>query len=483
MKEKRNITIIDKKQIPSEEPARQYYFMDIAKKYVAELAEQKGAPLTFCVTTFGCQMNARDSEKLVGILEKIGYVEAPDEKADFVIYNTCTVRENANNKVYGRLGYLQGFKKKNPYMMIGLCGCMMQEPTVVEKIQNSYRFVDLIFGTHNIYKFAELIVTALESDSMTIDIWKDTDKIVEDLPVERKYSFKSGVNIMFGCNNFCSYCIVPYVRGRERSREPEAIVKEVKRLVADGVSEVMLLGQNVNSYGKNLEEPMTFAQLLQEIEKIEGLERIRFMTSHPKDLSDELIEVMAHSKKICKHLHLPVQSGSSRILKLMNRKYTKEHYLTLVDKIRTAVPDIAITTDIIVGFPGETEEDFQETLDVVRKAKYDSAFTFIYSKRSGTPAAKMPDQVSEEVVHERFDRLLKVVNETAREQNGKLAGNTELVLVEEIDEKDASMVTGRLSNNSVVHFKGDASLIGKIVPVVLEESKGFYYLGRLSIHG
>ena len=262
MKEKRNITIIDKKQIPSEEPARQYYFMDIAKKYVAELAEQKGAPLTFCVTTFGCQMNARDSEKLVGILEQIGYVEAPDEKADFVIYNTCTVRENANNKVYGRLGYLQGFKKKNPYMMIGLCGCMMQEPTVVEKIQNSYRFVDLIFGTHNIYKFAELIVTALESDSMTIDIWKDTDKIVEDLPVERKYSFKSGVNIMFGCNNFCSYCIVPYVRGRERSREPKEIVREIEHLVQDGVVEVMLLGQNVNSYGRNLEHPMTFAQLL-----------------------------------------------------------------------------------------------------------------------------------------------------------------------------------------------------------------------------
>ena len=369
MKEKRNITIIDKKQIPSEEPARQYYFMDIAKKYVAELAEQKGAPLTFCVTTFGCQMNARDSEKLVGILEQIGYVEAPDEKADFVIYNTCTVRENANNKVYGRLGYLQGFKKKNPYMMIGLCGCMMQEPTVVEKIQNSYRFVDLIFGTHNIYKFAELIVTALESDSMTIDIWKDTDKIVEDLPVERKYSFKSGVNIMFGCNNFCSYCIVPYVRGRERSREPKEIVREIEHLVQDGVVEVMLLGQNVNSYGRNLEHPMTFAQLLQEIEKIEGLERIRFMTSHPKDLSDELIEVMKNSKKICNHLHLPLQSGSSRILKIMNRHYDKEHYLELVDKIRAAVPDIALTTDIIVGFPGETEEDFEETMDVVRRVR------------------------------------------------------------------------------------------------------------------
>lgn len=469
--------------LPEDETSRQYYYIEKARLYVQELSSRIGRPLTFCVTTFGCQMNARDSEKLRGILREIGYLEAEEDQADFVIYNTCTVRENANTRVYGRLGQLKPRKKKNPHMMIGLCGCMMQEPEVIEKLKKSYPFVDIIFGTHNIFKFAELIAERFATDKPVIDIWEGTDQIVENLPNQRKYAFKSGVNIMFGCNNFCSYCIVPYVRGRERSRKPEDIVAEVKKLASEGVVEVMLLGQNVNSYGKNLENPISFAKLLTMVEEVEGIERIRFMTSHPKDLSDELIEVMAHSKKICKHLHLPVQSGSSRILKLMNRKYTKEHYLTLVDKIRTAVPDIAITTDIIVGFPGETEEDFQETLDVVRKAKYDSAFTFIYSKRSGTPAAKMPDQVSEEVVHERFDRLLKVVNETAREQNGKLAGNTELVLVEEIDEKDASMVTGRLSNNSVVHFKGDASLIGKIVPVVLEESKGFYYLGRLSIHG
>ena len=312
------------KEAPVTEPERQYYYIAKARKYVSEKAQEIGRDLTFCVTTFGCQMNARDSEKLVGVLELIGYKEEPDEeKADFVIYNTCTVRENANLRVYGRLGQLGAKKKKNPHMFIGLCGCMMQEPTVVEKIKKSYRFVDLIFGTHNIYKFAELIVTRFESERMVIDIWKDTDKIVEDLPSERKFSFKSGVNIMFGCNNFCSYCIVPYVRGRERSRNPKDIIREIEGLVADGVVEVMLLGQNVNSYGKNLEEPMTFAQLLQEIEKIEGLERIRFMTSHPKDLSDELIDVMAHSKKICKHLHLPVQSGSSRILQKMNRHYTE----------------------------------------------------------------------------------------------------------------------------------------------------------------
>ena len=477
MKEKRNITIIDKKQIPSEEPARQYYFMDIAKKYVAELAEQKGAPLTFCVTTFGCQMNARDSEKLVGILEKIGYVEAPDEKADFVIYNTCTVRENANNKVYGRLGYLHGFKKKNPYMMIGLCGCMMQEPTVVEKIQNSYRFVDLIFGTHNIYKFAELLTAMFESDGMIVDIWKDTDQIVEDLPVERKYPFKSGINIMFGCNNFCSYCIVPYVRGRERSRNPKDIIREIEKLSGDGVKEIMLLGQNVNSYGKNLDMPITFAQLLREVEKIDGIERIRFMTSHPKDLSDELIQVMKESKKICQHLHLPLQSGSTEILTKMNRRYTKEQYLALAEKIRREIPDMAITTDIIVGFPGETRADVDETIDVINKVQYDNAFTFIYSKRTGTPAAAM-EQVPEEEVKENFARVLETVQQTAKKRAALLQGQTHSALVEDVNDQDPELLTGRLSNNMIVHFKGEKDLIGQIVPVCLKECHGFYYLGE-----
>ena len=465
---------------PQEEPDRQYYYIAKARQYVQEKSRKKGRPLTFCVNTFGCQMNARDSEKLIGILEQIGYVKKETEDADFVIYNTCTVRENANNKVYGRLGYLHSQKKKNQDMMIGLCGCMMQEPEVVGKIRTSYRFVDLVFGTHNIYKFAELIVAAFESKGMIVDIWKDTDKIVEDLPVERKYTFKSGVNIMFGCNNFCSYCIVPYVRGRERSRDPKDIIREIERLVADGVVEVMLLGQNVNSYGKNLEHPMTFAQLLEEVEKIDGLERIRFMTSHPKDLSDELIEVLGKSKKICKHLHLPLQSGSSRILKEMNRHYTKEQYLELVKKIRAAVPDIALTTDIIVGFPGETEEDFLETMEVVKEVQYDSAFTFIYSKRTGTPAATKEDQVSPEVVKDRFDRLLHVVQEIGGQKAGALQGTVQKVLIEEINAQDEHLVTGRLSNNSVVHVPGGADLIGKIVNVSLDECKGFYYLGTLA---
>ena len=423
-------------------------------------------------------MNARDSEKLVGILEKVGYDIIEDENADFVIYNTCTVRDNANQRVYGRLGVLNGYKRKNPHMKIALCGCMMQEPTVIEKIKNSYRFVDLIFGTHNIFKFAELLCSLFENEGMVIDIWKDTDKIVEDLPVERKYSFKSGINIMFGCNNFCSYCIVPYVRGRERSRNPKDIIREIEGLVADGVVEIMLLGQNVNSYGKNLEEPITFAQLLQEVEKIEGLERIRFMTSHPKDLSEELIEVMKHSKKICRHLHLPLQSGSTKILKAMNRRYTKEQYLELSEKIRREIPDMAITTDIIVGFPGETKEDVDETIDVIRRVKYDNAFTFIYSKRTGTPAAAM-EQVPEELVKEQFDRVLKTVQETAREQVSRYQGQTCDVLVEEINENDNSLVTGRRSNNTLVHFPGDASLVGKLVNVSLDECHGFYYMGHM----
>ena len=462
------------------ETDRQYYFMEKASGHVAKLGEELGRRPTCCVTTFGCQMNARDSEKLVGILEKVGYEIIEDENADFVIYNTCTVRDNANQRVYGRLGVLNGYKRKNPHMKIALCGCMMQEPTVIEKIKNSYRFVDLIFGTHNIFKFAELLCSLFENEGMVIDIWKDTDQIVEDLPIERKYAFKSGVNIMFGCNNFCSYCIVPYVRGREKSREPEAIIEEIKGLVADGVTEVMLLGQNVNSYGKTLEHPVTFAQLLKQVEAIEGLKRIRFMTSHPKDLSDELIRTMAESKKVCHHLHLPMQSGSSRILKIMNRRYDKEKYLELVDKIRNAVPDISLTTDIIVGFPGETEEDFQDTLDVVEKCDFDSAFTFIYSKRSGTPAAKMENQVPEDVVKDRFDRLLHVVQEIGSQKAGALQGTVQKVLIEEINAQDEHLVTGRLSNNSVVHVPGGADLIGKIVNVSLDECKGFYYLGTLA---
>ena len=466
---------------PETEPDRQYYFIKKLRTVVEEKKKELGRPLYANITTFGCQMNARDSEKILGIMNMIGYEETDSNEADFLLYNTCTVRENANLKVYGRLGQLKRQKAQNPNMVIALCGCMMQEPEVVEKIKKSYRNVDIIFGTHNIFKLAELLSIKLidrpESKKMIVDVWEGTTEIVEELPNERKYSFKSGVNIMFGCNNFCSYCIVPYVRGRERSREPEDIIAEIECMVKDGVVEVMLLGQNVNSYGKNLENPITFAELLERVERIEGLERIRFMTSHPKDLSDELIEVMGKSKKICKQLHLPLQSGSSRLLKIMNRHYTKDDYLLLVDKIRKAVPDISLTTDIIVGFPGETDEDFEETMDVIRKVEYDSAFTFIYSRRTGTPAAAMENQVSQAVVKERFDRLLALVQDISAKKTEKEVGTVHEVLVEEMNEQDASLVTGRTSGNYVVHFAGDKSQIGTIVSVRLDESKGFYYMG------
>jgi tRNA-2-methylthio-N6-dimethylallyladenosine synthase len=463
---------------PEHEPERQYYFIAKCKEIIQKKSEEMGRPLEAAIQTFGCQMNARDSEKLKGILELIGYQMTEDEHADFVIYNTCTVRDNANQKVYGRLGYLKNYKQKNPQMLIAMCGCMMQEEVVIEKIKKSYRFVDIIFGTHNVFKLAELLYEKLQLEDrkkMVVDVWKDTDFSVEDLPVDRKYSFKSGVNIMYGCNNFCSYCIVPYVRGRERSREPEEILEEVKHLASEGVIEVMLLGQNVNSYGKNLEHPMTFAQLLKEVEKVEGIQRIRFMTSHPKDLSDELIQVMKESKKICKHLHLPLQSGSSAVLKKMNRHYDKEKYLELAHKIKQEIPDIALTTDIIVGFPEETEEDFEETLDVVRQVRYSSAFTFIYSIRTGTPAAKM-EQVPEAVSKKRFDRLLKLVQEIAAEECQKDEGKIVEVLVEDTSHADG-MVSGRMSNNMMVHFEGDKELIGSLVQVKLEKARGFYYIG------
>ncbi|MDE7432689.1 MAG: tRNA (N6-isopentenyl adenosine(37)-C2)-methylthiotransferase MiaB [Lachnospiraceae bacterium] len=462
-----------------DEPDRQYYFMAKCRELLSKKKEELGRPLYFEIRTFGCQMNARDSEKLTGILEQIGYQEAAGQEPDFILYNTCTVREKANLKVYGYISGLKKQKQKTPHMMIALCGCMMQEPTVVEKIKKSYSYVDLIFGTHNIFRLAELIYEKLTTNKNVIEIWEDTKKVVEELPIERKYPFKSGVNIMFGCNNFCSYCIVPYVRGRERSRKPEDIIKEIKQLVADGVVEIMLLGQNVNSYGKNLNNPISFAELLTMVEQIDGLKRIRFMTSHPKDLSDELIEVMKNSKKICRQLHLPLQSGSSRILKIMNRQYDKEQYIELARKIKEAIPDISLTTDIIVGFPGETEEDFNETLDVVRKVQYDSAFTFIYSKRTGTPAAAMENQVPSDVVKRRFDLLLSQVQEISAKQTQKHVGKVMDVLVEEVNERDESLVTGRLSNNSLVHFEGTKDLIGKIVKVRLDEAMGFYYMGTM----
>ena len=458
--------------------ARQMEFLEKAKGAAVEFAGRIGhAPKSY-IETFGCQMNARDSEKLRGILREAGFADTDEENdADLVIYNTCTVRDNADQHVYGRLGRLGGSRKSHPGRIVGLCGCLMQEPHAAEKIKKSYPFVNLVFGTHNLYAFPEILYRALTEKKRVFAIEEKTTVLPESLPVERKHGFKSGVNIMYGCDNFCTYCIVPYVRGREISREPEDILAEIRRLAADGVKEIMLLGQNVNSYGKKLAKPATFAGLLRRICRVDGIERVRFMTSHPKDLSEDLIRAMAEEKKICPHLHLPVQSGSDRLLKKMNRHYDRAHYLELVRRLRAAVPDISLTTDIIVGFPGETEEDFADTLSLVREVGFDSAFTFIYSKRTGTPAASYPDQVPDEIAHERFDRLLAAVKEGAEERCGRFSGQVLEVLVEE-ENRQPGYVTGRTPHNIVVHFPGTQEDIGKIVNVRLSDPRGFYYFGE-----
>ena len=478
----------DLNNIPTQEPERQGYFMDLLSKEIEQYTKDNGQCPSYYVATFGCQMNAHDSEKLTGILEQIGFQEAPrEEDADFVIYNTCTVRENANTKLYGHLGQLKKRKEKRK-MLIGICGCMMQQKDTVAYIQEHYPFVDLIFGTFNFYKLAELLYRRIKGDEKQVyEVLDAPETNVENLPEKRKFTFKSGVNIMYGCNNFCTYCIVPYVRGRERSRTPEDILEEVQRLADKGYVEIMLLGQNVNSYGVNFmgtspileaNPDYDFPDLMEDVCKIEKIHRVRFMTSHPKDLSDKLIDVIARNPKICRQIHLPVQAGSTEILKKMNRHYTKEQYLALVDRIRAKLPDVSLTTDIMVGFPGETEEDFLETVDVVKKCHYDQAFTFIYSIRSGTPAAKM-EQVPADVVNERFQRLLKVVREESAKATARFEGQVKEVLVEDIDDHEEGYVTGRMDNNYLVHFPGDPSMIGTFVNVKLNEAKGFYYLGEI----
>lgn len=478
----------DLNNIPTQEPERQGYFMDLLSKEIEQYTKDNGQCPSYYVATFGCQMNAHDSEKLTGILEQIGFQEAPrEEDADFVIYNTCTVRENANTKLYGHLGQLKKRKEKRK-MLIGICGCMMQQKDTVAYIQEHYPFVDLIFGTFNFYKLAELLYRRIKGDEKQVyEVLDAPETNVENLPEKRKFTFKSGVNIMYGCNNFCTYCIVPYVRGRERSRTPEDILEEVQRLADKGYVEIMLLGQNVNSYGVNFmgtspileaNPDYDFPDLMEDVCKIEKIHRVRFMTSHPKDLSDKLIDVIARNPKICRQIHLPVQAGSTEILKKMNRHYTKEQYLALVDRIRAKLPDVSLTTDIMVGFPGETEEDFLETVDVVKKCHYDQAFTFIYSIRSGTPAAKM-EQVPADVVNERFQRLLKVVREESAKATARFEGQVKEVLVEDIDDHEEGYVTGRMDNNYLVHFPGAPSMIGTFVNVKLNEAKGFYYLGEI----
>ena len=466
-------------QVPEDENGREKYYIGKLRRLIEERSMEAGRRLTACTVTFGCQMNARDSEKLSGILRESGFELTTSENADFVIFNTCTVRDNADQRTFGHLGRISHLKKKNPLMKVAVCGCMMQEKGNVDRIKKSYPFVDLVFGTHNLYRFAEYLWEVYSTDRKVREIWDRTDRIVEDLPIERKYPFKSGINIMFGCDNFCSYCIVPYVRGRERSREPGDIIRETEALARDGVSEVMLLGQNVNSYGKGLEAPVSFAQLLREVCKVDGIRRVRFMTPHPKDLSYDLIRAIQDNPKAARHIHLPLQSGSDKILKRMNRHYTKERFIELAQMIRQEIPDVSITTDIIVGFPGETPEDVDDTIDVIERVGFDNAYTFIYSKRRGTPAAAMEDQVPADLVKQGFDRVLSAVQKSARERAQLLQGRVMEALVEEVNAQKEGYVTGRLSGNMVVHVPGDASLIGRYVPVLLEECRGFYYFGKI----
>ena len=455
---------------------RQTWFIKKTAEYVREKQKSTGRPLTACSVCFGCQMNARDSEKIAGVLAMAGFTLTEDESADFVIYNTCTVRDNADSRVYGRLGRVSHYRKADPDRRVALCGCMMQEKTAVEKVRKSYGFVDLIFGTHSLDRFPELLYRTLTGTEKITEVGEDDGDSAESLPIIRKYPWKSGVNIMFGCDNVCTYCIVPYVRGRERSRMPEEILDEIVRLRDDGVREIMLLGQNVDSYGKKTPTGMSFAELLARAADIDGIERVRFMTSHPKDLSPEVIRVTAENNKIARHIHLPLQSGSNRILKMMNRRYTKEHYLELVEAIREGIPGVAITTDIMTGFPTETPEDIDETIDVVRKAAFENAFTFIYSVRAGTPAARM-EQLPEEEKKAGFQRVLREVQEAAKLRTAQGVGSTGTALVEEVNSQVPGFVTGRLSNNTLVHIPGTEELIGRFVKVHLDSCKGFYYFG------
>lgn len=432
---------------------------------------------TFHITTFGCQMNEHDSEVIDGLLTERGFSSVKERKdASIVIINTCSVRDNADKRFFGTLGQLKKRKESDPSFIVCVCGCMMQQQRVVDTIKAKYPWVDVIFGTNSIHHIPELIEKVAIEKEKVVDIIENTEEIVEGLPAKRLFDHKALVNIMFGCNNFCTYCIVPYTRGREKSRAPEAIVAEVKGLVADGAKEIMLLGQNVNSYDGN---GTSFAELLKMLNDVDGLERIRFMTSNPKDLSDELIEAFAVCDKLCRNLHLPIQSGSNRVLKRMNRKYTREDYLKLIEKLRKTVPDITLSTDIIVGFPGETNEDFEETLSIVKEVEYDSAFTFIYSIRKGTPAEKFEDQIEESEKHRRFDLLVNAVNEISEKKNKAYQDRVEKVLVDGVSKNDKSTLTGRTDGFKLVNFAGKKELIGSIVDVKITDAKTFSLFGEV----
>lgn len=434
----------------------------------------------FHITTFGCQMNEHDSEIMAGLLTQTGYVQALSrDEADIVIFNTCSIRENADKRFFGTLGQLKRRKvKEKDALTVCVCGCMMQQQQVVDVLKQKYPWVDVVFGTHNIHQLPELLKNLQTEKEKQLRVWEDGGEIIEGLPAKRLFKHKSFVNIMYGCNNFCSYCIVPYTRGRERSRKPEDILREVTCLAEDGVKEITLLGQNVNSYmGQDGEVRTDFTDLIYMLAEVKGIERIRFMTSHPKDLSDKLIEAFRDCPKLCKYIHLPVQSGSDSVLRQMNRKYTRQAYMDIVDKLRSAVPSISISTDIIVGFPGETEDDFDDTLDLVKRVGYDSAFTFLYSIRQGTPAAKRKDQIPEEVKHRRFNALVDIINATSALKNEAYIGRTETVLTDGASRNSKGVYEGRTDSFKLVNFEGGPGLEGKLVRVKITGANTFSLTG------
>lgn len=450
---------------------------EINDQYYREQARQKKA----IIVTYGCQMNEHDSEKLDAMLQEMGYLTVKKlDQADLIIFNTCCVRENAELKVYGNLGRIKHLKTKNKDLVLAVCGCMMQQPHIVEEIKKKYKFVDLVFGTHNLHNFPTLLEETLSGGRQVVEVWDSEGDVIEGLKANRKMDVKAFVNIMYGCDNFCAYCIVPYTRGRERSREASDIIEEIEMLVSRGVREITLLGQNVNSYGKTLSEPIDFADLLKMVNEIKGVERIRFMTSHPKDISDKLLVTMAACEHVCEYLHLPVQAGSNKILKSMNRHYTREQYLATVKRAKELMPGLSISTDIIVGFPGESKEDFEETLSLMREVGYDSAFTFIYSKRTGTPAAELENQVSEEEKHRRMTELLEMFNPMVKEKIKSYQDQILEVLVESTSKSSDSVLMGRSRQHVTVNFEGDKDLIGKLVKVKATEPKSFSIFGEIT---
>ena len=466
--------------IPKSDMDRQTAFLYKIKEINNNFYVKNGRKPLAKTETYGCQQNENDTERIRGMLRDAGYDFCESEQeADVVIYNTCAVRENAEDRVYGRLGILKHIKQSKPEMIIGLCGCMVQQEHIVEKIKKVHNHVDLIFGTHALYKLPELLYNTIAEKHTVIDIENSDGKIAEDMPIMRESSDKAWVSIMYGCNNFCSYCIVPYVRGRERSRKPDKILSEIEGLVKDGVTEICLLGQNVNSYGKDLPEDVDFSDLLRMVNDIEGVQRIRFMTSHPKDFSDKLIDTMAKCDKVCHQLHLPFQAGNNRVLKEMNRGYTKEEYLEKLDKVKKCIPDLSLSTDVIVGFPTETNEDFEDTIDVLKKAEFDTIFSFIYSKREGTPAAKMDFVLTEDEIHKNFNRLLEVQNEISKKKNDKYVGKVFKVLVDGVSKNNDKMLSGRTDTSKIVNFEGDVSLKGQYVDVKITEAHTWSLNGEL----